>query len=134
VYARADKRAEGAEVREVEARLEVTALGGRGLTSGQTEHRFRILNAGKVPAHQLRVWLVDPSTGDQLHEDIPGPGVTLLPLEESDELAIRTRAELEDFRLTLIWSDAAGEHVETRDSQGRRLPYRLPDVRRPDAD
>jgi hypothetical protein len=36
---------------------------------------------------------------------------------------------VDELRLVLIWNDGAGEHVETRDSQGQRLPYRLPDVR-----
>ena len=129
---RAHQRAERAERREVEARLEVTALGSSPGT-GRTLYDFKILNASKAPAHQVRIWLVD-EMGNQLHEDVPGSGVTLLPNEESKAFRFEISASVEDFRLALIWWDGAGEHVETRDSQGRRLPHRLPDVRRPDAD
>jgi hypothetical protein len=135
---RADRRAEAAEERseqadrrEVEARLEVTALGGRRPGDGSTEYIYRILNAGKVAAHEVRAWLVDEN-GEQMHEDAAGPGLTLLPLEAS-EVEIRTRAEVDDLLLAIYWSDGAGDHIETRDSRGRRLSPRPPDVRRPDA-
>jgi hypothetical protein len=125
---RAEDRAEEADRREIEARLEVTALAGQSPGTNQLEYQFKILNAGKVPAHHVRVWLVD-ETGNQLHEDLPGPGATLLPLEESDAFVIQPAAEFDDVRLALIWRDGAGEHVEVRDSKGNRLPYRPPEVR-----
>jgi hypothetical protein len=129
--ARAEERAERADRREVEARLEVTSLGGRSSGDGSTAHVYSVLNASKVAAHALRAWLVDEGTGEQAHEDVPGPGVTLLPLEEKN-VEIRTHRDVADLRLVLVWTDGAGEHIETRDSQGGRLPYRLPDVRRPE--
>jgi hypothetical protein len=85
LYARrADARAGRAEQRELEARFEVTPLGGRSTGDGSTTYVYRVLNASNVPAHALRGWLVDEKTGEQTHEDPQGPGKTLLPGEPDD--------------------------------------------------
>jgi hypothetical protein len=126
--ARADRRAGRGERRELEAALEVTYQGGGSTAEGPTEHVFQVLNTGKVPALGVGAWLVDARTRDQLHEDAPGPGITLLP-HSGTEIRISTRADLADALLSLHWRDGAGQHIEMLDGHGRRLSQERRDIR-----
>jgi hypothetical protein len=125
---RADRRADRADRRDEERiereRAEAEAANAARLmiwptgSSLQEENRrfaFRIINHGKVTAHNVHVWLHDYETGQDVSV-MPQAGFSLTP-EEADEIhavMVPQTIDPHGLRFAVRWEDASGHHKRIR--------------------